>query len=114
MTAAEWTDVILVCPDTTSPPTGSRSSPDAGELPTVAALGAQDNGRPAGKTGVPPDEGFAAALKAARFGVAVWSAVQLDALAIEMPAATPISEQRRGFRCCWRPVTRYSGCAVRG
>lgn len=60
---------------------------DAGELPQLlAALRARLNGRSAGKIGVsaPVLDELAGALKAARFGVAVWSAAELDALAIEM------------------------------
>jgi formylmethanofuran dehydrogenase subunit B len=54
------------------------------ELPTVlAALRAHIAGRPAGKT-AKPLAALATALKAARFGVAVWSAASLDALTIEM------------------------------
>jgi formylmethanofuran dehydrogenase subunit B len=60
---------------------------EAGELPELlAALRARVNGRPVGKIGVsaPELDELAGALKAARFGVAVWSAAELDALAIEM------------------------------
>jgi len=60
---------------------------DVGELPQLlAALRARLKGRCAGKIGVsaPLLDELAGALKAARFGVAVWSAAELDALAIEM------------------------------
>ena len=52
----------------------------------LAALRARLKGRCAGKIGVsaPLLDELAGALKAARFGVAVWSAAELDALAIEM------------------------------
>jgi formylmethanofuran dehydrogenase subunit B len=52
----------------------------------LAALRARAAGRPTGKTSVPSSrlDRFAADLKAARFGVAIWSAAALDALAIEM------------------------------
>src|ERR1700720_1379638 len=57
---------------------------DAGELPALlAALRARVNDRPAGKARICVrvlDE-LAGALKAARFGVTVWSAAELDALA---------------------------------
>jgi formylmethanofuran dehydrogenase subunit B len=60
---------------------------NADELPTLlAALRARINGRPVGAIGVSIgalDE-LGGALKAARFGVVVWSAVELDALTIEM------------------------------
>jgi formylmethanofuran dehydrogenase subunit B len=60
---------------------------DAGDLPSLlAALRARVNGRPAGTIGVSARvlDALAGDLKAARFGVAVWSAAELDALAIEM------------------------------
>jgi formylmethanofuran dehydrogenase subunit B len=56
----------------------------AAELPTLlGVLRAHIAGRPAGKVAKPVVE-LAAALQAARFGVAVWSAQTLDELAIEM------------------------------
>jgi formylmethanofuran dehydrogenase subunit B len=60
---------------------------DVDQLPTlVAALRARIAGRPAGKTGVSAKAivDLATRLKAARFGVAVWSASDLDPLVIEM------------------------------
>jgi formylmethanofuran dehydrogenase subunit B len=60
---------------------------DPTDLPALlGALRADVAGRPTAKTAVPVDKlgEVAAALKAARFGVAVWSAATLDALAIEM------------------------------
>jgi formylmethanofuran dehydrogenase subunit B len=60
---------------------------EASDLPALlAALRAGINGRPAGPSPVPAPvlAGLADALKAARFGVAAWSATELDALAIEM------------------------------
>jgi formylmethanofuran dehydrogenase subunit B len=60
---------------------------EAGDLPVLlAALRAGINGRPAGPSPVPAPvlDGLAHALKAARFGVAAWSAAELDALTIEM------------------------------
>ncbi len=59
----------------------------ARELPVLlAALRARVKGRPAGAGPVSVQvlDGLADALKAAKFGVAVWSAANLDALAIEM------------------------------
>jgi formylmethanofuran dehydrogenase subunit B len=56
-------------------------------LPVVlAALRARLRGRRGGTTGVPAKtiDDVATLLKAARFGVAMWSAADLDALAIEM------------------------------
>ena len=49
----------------------------------LAVLRAHIAGRPAGKIAKPVAT-LATALQAARFGVAVWSAASLDALAIEM------------------------------
>ena len=60
---------------------------EARDLPVlVATLRARVNGRPAGASAVPMPvlDGVADSLKAARFGVAVWSAAELDALTIEM------------------------------
>jgi formylmethanofuran dehydrogenase subunit B len=60
---------------------------EARDLPVLlAALRARVNGRPAGPSPVqsPVLDGLADSLKAARFGVAVWSAAELDALTIEM------------------------------
>jgi formylmethanofuran dehydrogenase subunit B len=58
-----------------------------GEIPVVlAALRARVAGRPIGKTRIAPNklEQLATDLKAARFGVAVWSADAIDAPTIEM------------------------------
>jgi formylmethanofuran dehydrogenase subunit B len=58
-----------------------------GDIPVIlAALRARLAGRPIGKTRIPPNklEQLATALKAARFGVAVWSADAIDAPTIEM------------------------------
>jgi formylmethanofuran dehydrogenase subunit B len=60
---------------------------DQRDLPVLlATLRARINGRPTGPAPVPMPvlDGVADGLKAARFGVAVWSAVELDALTIEM------------------------------
>jgi formylmethanofuran dehydrogenase subunit B len=60
---------------------------DLRELPSLlAALRARVNGRPAGAGPVSAQmlDGLADALKAAKFGVAVWSAAKLDSLVIEM------------------------------
>lgn len=59
----------------------------ARELPALlAALRARVNGRPTGGGPVSAQvlDGLALSLKTAKFGVAVWSAVSLDALVIEM------------------------------
>jgi formylmethanofuran dehydrogenase subunit B len=60
---------------------------NAKELPVLlAALRARVAGRPIGRAPVPAKtlDALAADLQAAQFGVAVWSAADLDALAIEM------------------------------
>src|SRR5215472_7097134 len=60
---------------------------EARDLPVLlAALRARVNSRPAAPSLVPAAalDGLADALKAARFGVAVWSAAELDGLTIEM------------------------------
>jgi formylmethanofuran dehydrogenase subunit B len=58
-----------------------------GELPVLlAALRARVHGRPAGggPVSIQVLDGLADSLKAAKFGVAMWSAARLDALTIEM------------------------------
>jgi formylmethanofuran dehydrogenase subunit B len=65
----------------------TRTGRDPDQLPTLlAALRARLADRPAGKAGVSAKAvaDLATRLKAARFGVAVWSARDLDPLAIEM------------------------------
>jgi formylmethanofuran dehydrogenase subunit B len=60
---------------------------EARDLPVLlATLRARVNGRPAGPSPVPMQilDGVADGLRAARFGVAVWSAAEFDALTIEM------------------------------
>jgi len=85
--------IFWLCPgdDAEIPAAGGRKTVTFGkevkDLPALlAALRARVAGRSTGKVGVSGkvlDE-VASALKAARFGVAVWSATALDALAIEM------------------------------
>ena len=74
-------------------------------LVVLAALRARLAGRPVGKSGIPAKaiEEVATLLKAARFGVAVWSAVDLDALAIEMLC---------GIVADLNVATRFSGLAI--
>jgi formylmethanofuran dehydrogenase subunit B len=71
----------------------------------LAALRARVAGRPVGKTPHPPRvlDGLAADLCRARFGVAVWSAAQLDALTIEMLCGLVNDLNRE---------TRFSGLAL--
>jgi len=60
---------------------------DPADLPVVlAALRTRIAGRPVGRTPLPATsiDALAADLQSARFGVAVWSAAELDALTIEM------------------------------
>jgi formylmethanofuran dehydrogenase subunit B len=82
-----------ICPgrDLAIPASGKMNAmvigKELGEVPTLlASLRAHLAGRPVGKTRVASrklDE-FLTSLKAARFGVAIWSASALDALTIEM------------------------------
>jgi formylmethanofuran dehydrogenase subunit B len=81
--------LFWLCPGRHSADPGKITaiSVEAGDLPALlAALRAVINGRPAGPSPVcaPVLDGLADALKAARFGVAAWSATELDALTIEM------------------------------
>jgi formylmethanofuran dehydrogenase subunit B len=86
--AATKPSLVRLCPGGAATIPGEKvvgHNPD--RLPIVlAALRARLAGRPVGKTGIPakPIEEVVTLLKSARFGVAVWSAVDLDALAIEM------------------------------
>jgi formylmethanofuran dehydrogenase subunit B len=84
--------VIWMCPPRKAP--GSVAVPaietvgrDAAELPSILALlRARVAGRPVAAAGrqLKTIDQIAASLKAAKFGVAVWSASALDSLAIEM------------------------------
>jgi formylmethanofuran dehydrogenase subunit B len=81
--------IFWLCPDADADPAGKIAviGRDLRELPTLlAALRARVNGRPAGSGPISVQmlDGLADALKAAKFGVAVWSAAKLDALVIEM------------------------------
>jgi len=81
--------VFWLCPGTDPGPADKLSVIGRGvrELPTLlAALRARVNGRPAGAGPASAQvlDGLADSLKAAKFGVAVWSAARLDALMIEM------------------------------
>jgi formylmethanofuran dehydrogenase subunit B len=81
--------VVWLCPGGAKLPIAAvtRIGRDATELPALlAALRARIAGRPVGPASLPAKQldRLAADLKGARFGVAVWSAAALDALAIEM------------------------------
>ncbi len=80
--------IVRLCPGRAAPLAGeTRVGRDAAQLPSLlAALRARLAGRPAGKPGVSAKAiaDVATRLKAARFGVAVWSAADLDPLAVEM------------------------------
>src|SRR5215469_16986344 len=87
--AADGPVIIRLCPGRTSDaiPRETVLGRAADQLPTLlAALRARVAGRPLGKCAVPAKaiDGAATLLKAARFGVAVWTAADLDALTIEM------------------------------
>ena len=78
----------------------------ADDLPVLlAALRARVAGRPVGKTRLAAKvlDALAADLRAARFGVAVWSAAELDALTIEMLC---------GLVDDLNAATRFSGLAL--
>ena len=81
--------IYCICPDSDWPVPASAVVVKGrrGEIPTLlAALRARLADRPIGKTRVPSSnlDQVATALKAARFGVAVWSAAAIDAPTIEM------------------------------
>ncbi len=81
--------IFWLCPGRDADAAGNTTTIglEARDLPVLlATLRARVNGRPAGPSTVPAQvlDGLADALKAARFGVAVWSAAELDALTIEM------------------------------
>jgi formylmethanofuran dehydrogenase subunit B len=81
--------IFWLCPGTDAGAAGEVAVIGRGvrELPALlAALRARANGRPAGAGPVSAQvlDGLADALKAATFGVAVWSAARLDPLVIEM------------------------------
>jgi formylmethanofuran dehydrogenase subunit B len=76
------------------------------DLPVLlAALRARIAGRPVGKTALSAKalDALAADLRAARFGVAVWSAAELDTLPIEMLC---------GLVADLNATTRFSGLAL--
>ena len=76
------------------------------DLPVLlAALRARIAGRPVGKTALSAKalDALAADLRAARFGVAVWSAAELDTLPIEMLS---------GLVADLNATTRFSGLAL--
>ncbi|HUI97095.1 MAG TPA: formylmethanofuran dehydrogenase, partial [Xanthobacteraceae bacterium] len=100
--------VVRLCPGRASAALAGQTvlGRDADQLPTLlAALRARLAGRPVGKTAVPAEaiESVAPLLKAARFGVAVWTAADLDALAIEMLC---------GIVADLNAQTRFSGIAL--
>jgi formylmethanofuran dehydrogenase subunit B len=81
--------IVRLCPGRAAKPTHGETLVGRGpdQLPTLlAALRAHIADRPAGKAGVSNKAiaDLATRLKAARFGVAVWSASDLDPLVIEM------------------------------
>lgn len=84
--------IVWLCPGRAATETsGDHKFEIVGDDPAllpvvVAALRARCAGRPVGKSPVPMQsiDALAASLSKARFGVAVWSAAELDALAIEM------------------------------
>jgi formylmethanofuran dehydrogenase subunit B len=87
--AAAERKIVRLCPGRAAAamPGEIRVGRDAVQLPTLlAALRARLAARPAGRTGISVKAiaELAKLLEASRFGVAVWSARDLDALAVEM------------------------------
>jgi formylmethanofuran dehydrogenase subunit B len=105
--AATKPSLVRLCPGRAATIPGDRIvAGEVDRLPVVlAALRARLAGRAVGKTGMRAKkiEEIAALLKAARFGVAVWSAVDLDALAIEMLCGIVADLNRK---------TRFTGFAI--
>ncbi len=80
---------------------------DPRDLPAlVASLRARVSGRPTGKAPVSAKvlEEVSTALKAARFGVAIWSAAMLDALSIEMMCGL-VNDLNATTRFCALPLS---------
>jgi formylmethanofuran dehydrogenase subunit B len=99
--------LVRLCPGSAAT-TGGDAIVKCGvdRLPVVlAALRARLAGRRVGRLGVPAKtiDDIATLLKAARFGVAVWSSVDLDALAIEMLC---------GIVADLNAQTRFTGFAI--
>jgi formylmethanofuran dehydrogenase subunit B len=85
--------IYCLCPgrDLANPSSGKTATVTVGKQPgqlpaLLAALRARVAGRPIGKTHVSSSklDDVATGLKAARYGVAIWSAAMLDTLTIEM------------------------------
>ena len=100
--------ILRLCPGRGAAPMPGVTSigHDADQLPTLlAALRARIAGRPAGEAGVAAKAiaDLATQLKSARFGVAVWSASDLDALVIEILC---------GLVADLNAQTRFSGFSI--
>ena len=104
--------VYWVCPGVPAPSLGpeavsiERVGTDPTELKAIlGALRARIAGRACGRTALSPRalEDLAAALTAARFGVAVWANAALDALAIEMLGGI-INDLNATTRFCGLPL----------
>jgi formylmethanofuran dehydrogenase subunit B len=100
--------IVRLCPGRGAKPVPGETivGRDPDQLPTLlAALRARVADRPAGKTSVAakPIADLATRLKAARFGVAAWSARDLDPLVIEMLC---------GLVADLNAQTRFSGFSI--
>jgi formylmethanofuran dehydrogenase subunit B len=105
--------VFWLCPGPSAPSLGTDGTPierlgtDPTQLKvTLGALRARIAGRPCGPTALSAQalEDVAAALRAARFGVAVWADTALDALAIEMLGGI-IDDLNATTRFCGLPLS---------
>ncbi len=100
--------IVRLCPGRAAMPLPgeTRIGRDPDQVPTLlAALRARLAGRPAGKTGVAAKAiaDLAKLLEASRFGVAAWSARDLDPLVIEMLC---------GIVADLNATTRFSGFSI--
>jgi len=104
--------VFWLCPGASAPALSAEARPierlgtDPAHLKVIlGALRARLKGRPCGPTVLSEQalEDLAAGLAAARFGVAVWAAAALDALAIEMLSGI-INDLNETIRFCGLPL----------
>jgi formylmethanofuran dehydrogenase subunit B len=111
--------VFWLCPGSSAPALGAEGAPierlgtDPAQLKvTLGALRARIGGRPCGPTALSAQalEEVAAALAAARFGVAVWADAALDSLAIAMLGGI-IDDLNATTRFCGLPLSPADNAA---